>query len=77
MAYIAIEYEPLSVLICSVLTLAIVFGLTLYAIFTKNDITMCGGTLASLSMIVLVLGEDFMKFQFMKFQFFNIGIKLD
>ena len=56
MAYIAIEYEPLSVLICSVLTLGIVFGLTLYAIFTKNDITMCGGTLVSLSMIMLVLG---------------------
>jgi len=54
-ASITIYYEPLSVFICAVLTLAIVIGLTLYAIFTKNDITMCGGVLVSLSMIMLFL----------------------
>ena len=55
MAYTTSYYEPLSVLICAALTLAIVIGLTLYATFTKNDITICGGALVSLSMIMLFL----------------------
>ena len=55
MIYIVIYYEPLSVLICARLTLALVIGLKLYAIFTGNNITMCRGTLASLSLIKLVL----------------------
>ena len=55
MANIAKNYKPLSVLICAGSTLAIVIGLTLYAIFTKNDITMCGGILVSLFMILIVL----------------------
>jgi FtsH-binding integral membrane protein len=55
LACTTIYYEPLSVLVCAGITLGIVVGLTLYAIFTKTDITMCGGALVSLSIILLVL----------------------
>jgi len=48
-------FEPVSVLICAGITCGIVFTLTLYAIFTKTDLTLCGGTLASLSFISLIL----------------------
>ena len=55
MAYTTIFYEPSSVLICAGITLGIVIGLTLYAIFTKTDVTVCGGALVSLSIILLIL----------------------
>ena len=48
-------YDPLSVLICAGITCGIVLALTLYAIFTKTDVTVCGGTLASLSIILFIL----------------------
>ena len=54
-AHTTLYYEPLSVLICAGLTLAVVIALTLYAIFTKTDLTVCGGALASLSIISLIL----------------------
>ena len=55
MACTTIAFEPLSVLICAGITLSIVLGLTLYAIFTKTDLTVCGGTLVSLSIIMIIL----------------------
>ena len=54
-AYITIFYEPTSVLMCAGITFAIVLGLTIYAIFTKTDVTMCGGALASFSIILIIL----------------------
>ena len=50
-----IYYEPSSVFICAGITLGIVIGLTLYAIFSKTDLTVCGGALVSLSVILLIL----------------------
>ena len=55
MAYISIFYETSSVLICAGITLGIVIGLTLYAIFTKTDVTMCGGALVSFCVILTIL----------------------
>ena len=54
-AYTTLFYEPLSVLMCAGITLAIVIGLTLYAIFTKTDLTVWGGALVSLSIIFMIL----------------------
>lgn len=55
LASTTIYYEPISVFICSGITLGIVIGLTIYAIFTKTDVTMCGGLLVSLSVIFCIL----------------------
>lgn len=55
LASTTISFEPLSVLFCAGITLAIIFGLTIYACFTKTDLTMCGGALVSFSVIFLVL----------------------
>ena len=55
LAYTTIYYEPLHVLICAGITLAIVIGLTFYAAFTKTDLTICGGALVSLSIIMIIL----------------------
>ena len=44
-SYTTIYFEPVSVLACAGLTMIIVFGLTMYACFTKRDITMMGGFL--------------------------------
>ena len=55
LASTTITFEPLSVLMCAGITLAIVIGLTLYAIFTKTDLTVCGGALVSLSIIMIIL----------------------
>jgi FtsH-binding integral membrane protein len=54
-AHTTLYYEPISVLICAGLALAVVIALTLYAIFTKTDLTVCGGALAALSIISLIL----------------------
>ena len=54
-AHTTLYYEPLSVLICAGLTLAVVIALTFYAIFTKTDLTVCGGALAALSIISIIL----------------------
>ena len=55
LAYTTIYYEPLHVLLCAGITLAIVIGLTIYAAFTKTDLTICGGALVSLSIIMIIL----------------------
>ena len=54
-AQTTLYFEPISVLICAGLTLAVVIALTLYAIFTKTDLTVCGGAIAALSIISLIL----------------------
>jgi FtsH-binding integral membrane protein len=54
-AYITLFYEPLSVLMCAGITLALVIGLTLYAIFTKTDMTLWGGGIACLAIIFFIL----------------------
>lgn len=54
-AYMTLIFEPLSVLMCAGITLALVFGLSLYAIFTKTDMTLWGGGLVCLSVIFFIL----------------------
>ena len=48
-----IRYDQATVFSAAVLTSAVVIGLTLYAMFTKTDFTLCGGALYSLGMILL------------------------
>ena len=55
-SFTTIYFEPLSVLACAGLTMIIVLGLSLYACFTKRDMTMMGGFLLSFSLILLFLG---------------------
>ena len=55
-AFITVYYEPISVLSCAGLTMLIVFGLTMYACFTKTDFTMMGGFLFSCSIVLIFLG---------------------
>ena len=39
------RFNPQTVLIAAIMTLGITFSITIYAIFTKTDITMKGGSL--------------------------------
>ena len=55
-SYTTIYFEPVSVLACAGLTMVIVFGLTMYACFTKRDITMMGGFLFCCSLLLCFLG---------------------
>ena len=55
-SYTTIYFEPISVLVCAGLTLLIVFALTIYACFTKRDMTMMGGFLFCFSVILIFLG---------------------
>ena len=55
-SFTTIYFEPLSVLACAGLTMIIVLGLSLYACFTKRDMTMMGGFLLSFSLILFFLG---------------------
>ena len=55
-SYTTIYFEPVSVLACAGLTMIIVFGLTMYACFTKRDITMMGGFLFCCSLLLCFLG---------------------
>ena len=73
-----IYYEPVSVLICAGLTLGIVIGLTIYAVSTKTDLTMCGGALVSLSVIMLILGIIGIFYQSLFYQTFvnSLGVFL-
>lgn len=48
------RYDPGTVLIAAAITAAVVVGLSLYACFTKTDITMCGGVLFAGAMILCV-----------------------
>jgi FtsH-binding integral membrane protein len=47
-------YPITTILIASSMTLGLFVGLTIYAIFTKADITMLGGMLFGFSLILLV-----------------------
>ena len=55
-AFVTVYYEPISVLSCAGLSMLIVFGLTMYACFTKTDFTMMGGFLFSCSIVLIFLG---------------------
>ena len=55
-SYTTMYFEPISVLTCAGLTMLIVCGLTIYACFTKRDMTLMGGFLFILSLILLFLG---------------------
>ena len=55
-SYTTIYFEPLSVLACAGITMVLVFGLTMYACFTKRDLTMMGGFLVCFGLILFILG---------------------
>ena len=77
-SYTTIYFEPVSVLACAGLTMIIVFGLTMYACFTKRDITMMGGFLFCCSLILLFLGIIGIFFRSHFYQMFlnSIGVLL-
>ena len=49
-----VEYDPKTIMIAALLTVAIVLALTLYACTTKTDFTVCGGLLFVMGMVVIV-----------------------
>ena len=55
-SFTTIYFDPISVLTCAGLTMLIVFGLTMYACFTKTDVTLMGGFLLSCSILLFFLG---------------------
>jgi len=55
-SFTTIYFNPISVLACAGVTMIIVFGLSMYACFTKRDMTMMGGFLLSFSLILIFLG---------------------
>jgi FtsH-binding integral membrane protein len=54
LSYIQVRYEPNTVLGAAVATLGMFVALTAYACFTKTDMTLKGGALATLTMMVLM-----------------------
>ena len=52
-AYLVSRYDPDTVILAIGLTCAMVFGLALYATFTKTDFTKCGGFLMVLGIVLL------------------------
>lgn len=60
-SYIASQYNVDTVLIAAGLTVGMVVGLTLYAIFTKTDFTKCGGILV-VCLVVFIIGGIIMIF---------------
>ena len=77
-SYTTIYFEPVSVLACAGLTMVIVFGLTMYACFTKRDITMMGGFLFCCSLLLIFLGLIGIFFRSHFYQMFlnSIGVLL-
>ena len=77
-AFITVYYEPISVLSCAGLTMLIVFGLTMYACFTKTDFTMMGGFLFSCSIVLIFLGIIGLFFRSYFYQMFlnSLGVLL-
>lgn len=77
-SYTTIYFEPVSVLACAGLSMIIVFGLTMYACFTKRDITMMGGFLFGCSLVLLFLGIIGIFFRSHFYQMFlnSIGVLL-
>ena len=77
-AFVTVFYEPISVLSCAGLSMLIVFGLTMYACFTKRDFTMMGGFLFSCSIILIFLGIIGLFFRSYFYQMFlnSMGVLL-
>ena len=77
-AFITVYYEPISVLSCAGLSMLIVFGLTMYACFTKTDFTMMGGFLFSCSIVLIFLGIIGLFFRSYFYQMFlnSLGVLL-
>lgn len=61
-AFTCARVDPLTVLAAASMTAAVVVGLTLYAVFTKTDFTMCGGAIA-------IIGCAFLVFSLFSFLF--------
>ena len=55
-SYTTIYFDPFSVFVCAGITMILVFGLTMYACFTKRDLTMMGGFLVCFSLVLFILG---------------------
>ena len=77
-AFVTVYYEPISVLSCAGLSMLIVFGLTMYACFTKTDFTMMGGFLFSCSIVLIFLGIIGLFFRSYFYQMFlnSLGVLL-
>ena len=73
-----IYFDPISVLACAGMTMIIVFGLSMYACFTKRDMTMMGGFLLSFSLILFFLGIIGIFFRSYFYQMFldSLGVLL-
>merc|ERR1712096_296212 len=55
-AFICTFYNPETVMIAACLTMAMFFGLTLYAFTTKDDFTICGGMLWAACITLIFMG---------------------
>ena len=77
-AFVTVYYDPISVLSCAGLSMLIVFGLTMYACFTKKDFTVMGGFLFTCSIILIFLGFIGFFFRSYFYQMFlnSIGVLL-
>ena len=77
-AFITVYYDPISVLSCAGLSMLVVFGLTMYACFTKKDFTVMGGFLFTCSIILIFLGFIGFFFRSYFYQMFlnSIGVLL-
>ncbi len=77
-SFTTIYFDPISVLACAGMTMIIVFGLSMYACFTKRDMTMMGGFLLSFSLILIFLGIIGIFFRSYFYQMFldSLGVLL-
>ena len=77
-SFTTIYFDPISVLACAGMTMIIVFGLSMYACFTKRDMTMMGGFLLSFSLILFFLGIIGIFFRSYFYQMFldSLGVLL-
>ena len=77
-SFTTIYFNPISVLACAGVTMIIVFGLSMYACFTKRDMTMMGGFLLSFSLILIFLGIIGIFFRSYFYQMFldSLGVLL-
>ena len=77
-SFTTIYFDPISVLACAGMTMIIVFGLSMYACFTKRDMTMMGGFLFSFSLILIFLGIIGIFFRSYFYQMFldSLGVLL-
>ena len=77
-SFTTIYFDPISVLACAGMTMIIVFGLSMYACFTKRDMTMMGGFLLSFSLILIFLGiiGSFFRSYFYQMVLDSLGVLL-